>query len=152
VEPRDFEPWKVLWDGYNAFYGREGPTALPEANTRKWLVVWQIATYNFSMAKSIRITDELYELATQEAALMHRSLAQQIEHWVKLGVGVEHANGATVDDVRAAALRYRQARDEAAVRSGRKKASSLHVIPASLIKNARIDSPRAVFSTGRKTW
>ena len=19
VEPRDFEPWKVLWDGYNAF-------------------------------------------------------------------------------------------------------------------------------------
>jgi GNAT superfamily N-acetyltransferase len=34
VELRDFEPWKVLWDGYNAFYGREGPTALPEANTR----------------------------------------------------------------------------------------------------------------------
>lgn len=34
VEPRDFEAWKVLWDGYNAFYGREGATALPEANTR----------------------------------------------------------------------------------------------------------------------
>jgi len=34
VESRDFEAWKVLWDGYNAFYGREGPTALPEANTR----------------------------------------------------------------------------------------------------------------------
>jgi GNAT superfamily N-acetyltransferase len=25
----DFEQWKILWDGYNAFYGREGPTALP---------------------------------------------------------------------------------------------------------------------------
>jgi GNAT superfamily N-acetyltransferase len=25
----DFEQWKMLWDGYNAFYGREGPTALP---------------------------------------------------------------------------------------------------------------------------
>jgi hypothetical protein len=99
------------------------------------------------MAKSIRITDELYELATQEAALMGRSLAQQIEHWVKLGVGVEHASGATVDDVRAAALRYRQARDEAAVRSGRKKASSLHAIPESLIKNARIDSARGISST-----
>src|SRR5438128_9087992 len=25
----DFPAWKVLWDGYNAFYGREGETALP---------------------------------------------------------------------------------------------------------------------------
>jgi GNAT superfamily N-acetyltransferase len=25
----DFEQWKTLWDGYNAFYGREGVTALP---------------------------------------------------------------------------------------------------------------------------
>ena len=24
----DFDAWKPLWDGYNAFYGREGPTAL----------------------------------------------------------------------------------------------------------------------------
>jgi len=30
----DFDSWKVLWDGYNAFYGREGPTALPESVTR----------------------------------------------------------------------------------------------------------------------
>jgi hypothetical protein len=109
--------------------------------------MWQSATYNAFMAKSIRITDELYELATQEAALMGRSLAQQIEHWVKLGVGVEHASGATVNDVRAAALHYRQARDEADVRSGRKKASSLHAIPASLIRNAKIDSPQGVSSS-----
>ena len=27
----DLEQWKVLFDGYNAFYGREGPTALPSA-------------------------------------------------------------------------------------------------------------------------
>ena len=27
----DFEGWKVLFDGYNAFYGREGPTALAPA-------------------------------------------------------------------------------------------------------------------------
>lgn len=25
----DFVNWKTLWDGYNAFYGREGRTALP---------------------------------------------------------------------------------------------------------------------------
>ena len=34
----DFPGWKPLWDGYNAFYGREGPTALPEATTR---LTWQ---------------------------------------------------------------------------------------------------------------
>ena len=25
----DFTEWKVLWEGYNSFYGREGETALP---------------------------------------------------------------------------------------------------------------------------
>lgn len=29
----DFDAWRPLWDGYNAFYGRVGPTALPEAIT-----------------------------------------------------------------------------------------------------------------------
>jgi GNAT superfamily N-acetyltransferase len=30
----DLARWRPLWDGYNAFYGRTGPTALPEAVTR----------------------------------------------------------------------------------------------------------------------
>jgi len=29
VLPADFTEWKVLWEGYNSFYGREGDTALP---------------------------------------------------------------------------------------------------------------------------
>ena len=29
----DFPRWKALWDGYNAFYGRSGETALPEIIT-----------------------------------------------------------------------------------------------------------------------
>jgi GNAT superfamily N-acetyltransferase len=29
----DFAAWKPLWDGYNAFYGRSGETALPEPVT-----------------------------------------------------------------------------------------------------------------------
>ena len=104
------------------------------------------------MAKSIRISDELYELAVHEAALMERSLAQQVEHWVKLGVGVERSTGATTEDVRAAALRYRHVRDEAAVRSGRKSPESLHAIPASLVKSARIEFPKSAFATRRKSW
>ena len=34
VEPRDFAAWLPLWDGYNAFYGRSGDTALPDAVTQ----------------------------------------------------------------------------------------------------------------------
>lgn len=30
VAPADYERWRPLWDAYNAFYGRQGPTALPE--------------------------------------------------------------------------------------------------------------------------
>ena len=34
----DYRSWKILWDGYNAFYGRAGATALPESTTRH---TWQ---------------------------------------------------------------------------------------------------------------
>jgi GNAT superfamily N-acetyltransferase len=30
----DLAAWRPLWDGYNAFYGRAGATALPEAITQ----------------------------------------------------------------------------------------------------------------------
>jgi GNAT superfamily N-acetyltransferase len=33
VRPEDFDGWLPLWNGYNAFYGREGPTALPGSVT-----------------------------------------------------------------------------------------------------------------------
>ncbi|MGA7107024.1 MAG: GNAT family N-acetyltransferase [Terracidiphilus sp.] len=37
VEPGDFAQWKLLWDGYNAFYGRREETALPEEiSARTW--------------------------------------------------------------------------------------------------------------------
>jgi GNAT superfamily N-acetyltransferase len=34
ILPADFQAWRVLWDGYNAFYGRQGDTVLPEEITR----------------------------------------------------------------------------------------------------------------------
>lgn len=34
VAEGDFEAWLPLWDGYNAFYGRSGETALPIEITR----------------------------------------------------------------------------------------------------------------------
>ena len=38
LERTDHAAWRPLWDGYNAFYGREGETALPEAITQ---TTWQ---------------------------------------------------------------------------------------------------------------
>jgi GNAT superfamily N-acetyltransferase len=38
VMQSDYAQWRPLWDGYNAFYGRHGPTALPEAITA---ATWQ---------------------------------------------------------------------------------------------------------------
>jgi GNAT superfamily N-acetyltransferase len=33
AERDDFDEWLALWDGYNEFYGRVGPTALPNEIT-----------------------------------------------------------------------------------------------------------------------
>ncbi len=38
IRQTDFEAWKPLWDGYNAFYGRKGETALAPEITQ---VTWQ---------------------------------------------------------------------------------------------------------------
>ena len=38
IQQGDFEAWLPLWDGYNAFYGRKGKTALPPEITR---ATWQ---------------------------------------------------------------------------------------------------------------
>ncbi|MDE2051104.1 MAG: GNAT family N-acetyltransferase [Gammaproteobacteria bacterium] len=34
IRRTDYEQWRPLWDGYNAFYGRSGATALPEPITQ----------------------------------------------------------------------------------------------------------------------
>ena len=37
IAPADRAAWAPLWDGYNAFYGRAGPTALaPEITDVLW--------------------------------------------------------------------------------------------------------------------
>ncbi|MCZ2498118.1 GNAT family N-acetyltransferase [Xylophilus sp. Kf1] len=37
IAENDFNQWKILWDGYNQFYGRSGATALsPEITRTTW--------------------------------------------------------------------------------------------------------------------
>src|SRR5580704_8669093 len=38
VRREDFMAWRQLWDGYNAFYGRAGETALPAQATQ---ITWE---------------------------------------------------------------------------------------------------------------
>jgi len=38
IQQADLPAWKPLWDGYNAFHGREGETALPDEVTQ---ATWQ---------------------------------------------------------------------------------------------------------------
>ncbi len=38
LRQQDFESWRLLWNGYNDFYGRSGPTALPDSITQ---ATWQ---------------------------------------------------------------------------------------------------------------
>ena len=49
------------------------------------------------MAKSIRVSDGIYELAASAGAVVNRSLAEQIEYWARLGAALD-ASGLSMDD------------------------------------------------------
>ena len=68
----DFASWKALWDGYNAFYGREGPTALPSETTQ---MTWSrfFDAYEPVHALVAETSDGLVGLAHY---LFHRSTIQ----------------------------------------------------------------------------
>lgn len=72
VRHDDFPAWQRLWDGYNAFYGRSGPTALaPEVTAMTW-------------ARFFDADEPLYALVAERAGtllglthfLYHRSTIQ----------------------------------------------------------------------------
>lgn len=100
------------------------------------------------MAKSIRISDELYSLALTESVLDTRSLAQQIEHWAKIGLALERANSARA---REASIEYQRWSHEDAVATGRIAPQALLAIPASVAKSSRVVLPADAFS-GNQGW
>ncbi|MEP6999922.1 MAG: GNAT family N-acetyltransferase [bacterium] len=72
VAKDDFAAWKVLWDGYNAFYGRSGPTALP-------LSITQMTWSRFSDAYEpmhAMVAERSGELLGLVHFLFHRSTIQ----------------------------------------------------------------------------
>jgi GNAT superfamily N-acetyltransferase len=69
VSKDDFAQWKVLWDGYNAFYGREGTTALPETITR---ITWSRFFDGYEPMQAL-VADRSGQLLGLAHLLFHRS-------------------------------------------------------------------------------
>lgn len=72
VEREDFTAWKVLWDGYNAFYGRQGPTALSEEVT---LTTWSRFFDAYEPVHAL-VAEQEGRLIGLAHFLLHRSTTQ----------------------------------------------------------------------------
>jgi hypothetical protein len=96
------------------------------------------------MAKSIRISDDLYSMARLEAAVMHRSVAQQIEHWASIGQVLEVRGD--LPEVRELSIAQMRLRDHDRVRTGKAKARDYHFIPAEMAKRAKMVWPKDAFA------
>jgi hypothetical protein len=90
------------------------------------------------MAKSISISDNLYALAQMEAQLEHRSIAQQLEHWAKLGMAASRGGGLAAGTSQAkAAVEATRRLDARDVRSGARPAEFLHFVPRSMARESK---------------
>lgn len=69
IRRTDYDQWRPLWDGYNAFYGRSGRTALPEAITG---ATWE-RFFDSSEPVHALVAEEAGRLAGLAHYLFHRS-------------------------------------------------------------------------------
>src|SRR5256885_15195880 len=90
--------------------------------------------------KSIRISDDAYALVQQEAALMSRSIAQQLEHWAKLGAALELA-GVTQDQVRRILGGDLRIRERVFMKLGVAGQDSMALVPRAVARSARVTMP-----------
>eukprot|EP01030_Chromulinospumella_sphaerica_P007541 gene7541-7371_t len=74
VQPEDHAAWRKLWDGYNAFYGRFGATALPEHITQTtWQRLHDAAEPMLCLVAQDDASGELLGLAH---CVLHRSMTR----------------------------------------------------------------------------
>jgi GNAT superfamily N-acetyltransferase len=69
VQQNDFAGWKPLWHGYNAFYGREGKTALPDEITK---LTWSRFFDGYEPIHAL-VAEHAGKLAGLVHYLLHRS-------------------------------------------------------------------------------
>ena len=92
------------------------------------------------MAKSIRVSDGLYELADATSKKVHRSLAQQIEHWAEIGRAVESA-GVTTSQILDILAGDARARERVMLKLGLVSQESLYLLPTALARKTKVRFP-----------
>ena len=92
------------------------------------------------MAKSIRISDRLYSLADSTSEKVHRSLAQQVEHWAELGRAIE-ATGVTTAQVLELLGGDLRARERLMLKLGLVKQESMYLFPVELARQTKVQFP-----------
>ena len=92
------------------------------------------------MAKSIRVSNDLYKLAESASVSAHRSLAQQIEYWAALGRAIE-AGGVTTAQAQQVIEGDLRARERALLKLGLADPQSMYLFPIALARETRIRFP-----------
>lgn len=92
------------------------------------------------MAKSIRVSDRLYSLAEATSQQVHRSLAQQVEHWAELGRALDVAGVTTAQvlDILGGNLR---ARERLMLKLGLVEQESMYLFPVALAQQTKVLFP-----------
>jgi hypothetical protein len=90
--------------------------------------------------KSIRIADDLYAAVQQEGAVMTRSIAQQLEHWARLGAALEAA-GVTADQLRSILGGDARVRERVFMKLGLESQERLLLIPPKAARRAKVTFP-----------
>jgi hypothetical protein len=97
------------------------------------------------MAKNIRISDSLYDQSLAESRLQHRSLAQQVEFWARLGMAAERTGGGRTVTAVDASLESTRRQDILDVTQGKRRADFTYAIPPSVARRSkpmfRIEDP-----------
>jgi ParD-like antitoxin of type II bacterial toxin-antitoxin system len=89
------------------------------------------------MAKSIRVSDRLYHLADSTSKKLHRSLAQQVEHWAELGRALESA-GVTTSQILDILGGDARARERLMLKLGLVKQESMYLFPVALARKTKV--------------
>ena len=91
--------------------------------------------------KSIRISDELFDLARDESGALSRSIAQQLEHWAKVGAALEQA-GVTQEQVRRILGGDLRVRERVFMKLGLLKQVDMYLISPEKARSAVLKAPR----------
>jgi hypothetical protein len=128
-----------------------------------------------SMAQSIRISDDLYRLAHSTGKALQRPIAQQLEHWARLGAALEAAGISSTAAMQllgarsaadelvsvalgeakmpsSARLRRLQANDADQVARGTRSAKSLYLVSKEILRGFTFERQELSESAEGQGW